>query len=114
MKGDRRLAAYLVVQGVVAAGSFALPITLGGAVRLAGATAGVVILAWAVTRRHPKRPVGWWLIALSAGLGYLVAAIVAATYGLGHGERLGSVLQFALAIASLCALAGGLATLGWR
>src|SRR5262245_51758170 len=109
MTGDRRLVAYLAIAGVVAAGSFALPMSAGGVVRLSIATGGIVTLVVAVARRHPMRPLGWWLVALSGVLGFSVAIVVAVAYGQGHGEHLGRVLQFVLVILSLCGSAAGLA-----
>jgi diguanylate cyclase (GGDEF)-like protein len=114
MMGDRRLVAYLAVQTVVGAGSFALPISAGRVVRLSVGAAGLVVLIGAVVVRRPTRSVGWWLIALSGALSFAAAVAVVVAYGLGRGERLGSVPQFVLVIVALFALAAGLVVLGWR
>jgi diguanylate cyclase len=113
MTGQRKLTTYLAVQGLAAAGSFLLPIVVGGAVRLSVALAGVITLIAAVLGRHPKRRAGWWLVALSAVFAAAIAVAVAIQYGLGHGERLDRISQFVLVILSLLALAAGLAVLGW-
>jgi len=113
MTGDRRLVGYLAVASVIAAASFALPTSPGGVVRLAVATGGVGTLVVAVARRHPMRRLGWWLIALGGVLGSVVAVLVAVAYGRNHSD-LGRASQLAIVILSLCALAAGLAVLGWR
>jgi diguanylate cyclase (GGDEF)-like protein len=114
MMGARRLIAYLAVQGVVSAGSFTLPASAGGPVRISVATAGLVVLVGAIRLRHPKRRGGWWLVTVSGALSYAVAVVIAIVYGFGRGERLGSVSQFVLVILALFALTAGLGVLGWR
>jgi diguanylate cyclase (GGDEF)-like protein len=114
MSGDRRLVGYLAGQGLVAAGSFALPLGPGGIVRLVVGTTGTVLLVGAILRRRPTRPAGWWLVALSGVLSVTAALIVAVTYGLGEGQRLGADVRSMLAIPALFALAAGLGVLGWR
>jgi diguanylate cyclase (GGDEF)-like protein len=114
MTGDRKLVAYLAVAGAAAAGSFALPTPAGRALRFSIAAVAIGALIWAILRRHPQRPGGWWLVALNGGLSYGTAVLVAAAYGLGHEEGLDAVVQFVLVILALCALAAGLTVLTWR
>src|SRR5262245_57673574 len=115
MRADWRLVGYLAVQGLVTAGSFALPGFAGGAVRLAIAAAGILGLVGAIVRRRPARPVGWWLLALGGAFSYAASVVIAGGYdGTGSGELLGSVGQIVLGILALCALAAGLGVLGWR
>jgi diguanylate cyclase (GGDEF)-like protein len=113
MRADWRLVGYLAVQGLVAAGSFALPPSAGGAVRLAVAAAGMLVLVGAIIWRRPARPVGWWSIASGGALPIAAAVMIAGMYGLGSGEVLRSVSQFVLAIVALFALAAGLGVLSW-
>ena len=101
MAADWRLVGYLAVQGLVAAGSFALPPSAGGAVRLSVAAAGMLVLVAAIIWRRPARPTGWWMIALSGALPIAAAVMVAGMYGLGSGEVLRSVSQFVLAIVAI-------------
>jgi diguanylate cyclase (GGDEF)-like protein len=111
---DRRLVGYLAGLGVAAVGSFLLSPVVGGAVRLAIATIALVVLVSSVVLRRPRRGLGWWLIAMSAGLSYATGAVIGTINGLGAGERLAGVGELVLVILALFALAGGLAVLGWR
>jgi diguanylate cyclase len=111
VEGTRRMVAYLAIQGVVAAFSFALPIVVGGAVRLSVAGAGILTLLWGVARRRPRHRAGWWLISAGGVLIFGEAVTVAARYGLGAGERLESVADFILGLVALGALGAGLALL---
>jgi diguanylate cyclase len=112
--GNRRLVAYLAIQGVIVAISYLLPVTAGGAVRLSVAIAGIGVLVWAVLVRRPSRRAGWLLVALSGLFALGQAVTIAALYGLGPGERVATVSQFALGLFSQLALAAGLVVLGWR
>ena len=112
--GTRRLAAYLAVVGGVAAGSFLLPGAAGAVVRLSVAAAGIGVLVRAILVHRPNRRAGWWLVALSGSLTYGDGVLIAAKYGLGAGQRVGTVAQLVVAILALLALAAGLAVLGWR
>jgi diguanylate cyclase (GGDEF)-like protein len=114
MVGERRLVAYIAIQGVAAAGSFALPFTLGRTVRLVIATVGVATIVWAILSRRPGRRIGWWLVALNGAAGFAATIVIATADGLSRAERLRSDVQFALVTVALCALAAGLAVLGWR
>jgi diguanylate cyclase (GGDEF)-like protein len=114
MMGDRRLVAYIAVQAVAGAGSFALPVSAGQAVRLSVGAAGLVVLVVAVVVRRPTRRVGWWLLALSGALSLAAAVAVAVADKLRHAGLLERVPQFVLVILALFALAAGLVVLGWR
>jgi diguanylate cyclase len=111
VEGNRKMVAYLAIQGVIAAMSFLLPIVVGGAVRLSVAGAGILTLVWGVARRRPNRRAAWWLIAAGGVLIFGDAVTVAARYGLGAGERLETVGDFVLGLLALVALAVGLALL---
>jgi diguanylate cyclase (GGDEF)-like protein len=112
--GTRRMGVYLATLGTVAAGSFLVPGPAGAVVRLSVAAAGIGVLVQAILVQRPNRRAGWYLIALSGCLTYGEAVLIAAKYGLGAGERVGTVTQLVVAILALVALAGGLAVLGWR
>ncbi len=112
--GTGKLGTYIAAQGLVAAGSFLLPDPAGAVVRLSVGAAGIGVLVGAILVRRPRRQAGWWLIALSGSLTYGEALVIAATYGLGAGERLDTVPRLVLAISALLGLAAGLALLGWR
>jgi diguanylate cyclase (GGDEF)-like protein len=110
----RGLGTYLAIQGVAAAGSFLLPDPVGAALRLAVAAAGIGTLVAAVLLRRPRRPAGWWLIALSACLTYAAALAIVVKYGPGGGQLLASLSKLAVVVVALLSLAVGLAVLGWR
>jgi diguanylate cyclase (GGDEF)-like protein len=111
VQAGRRMVAYLGIQGVIAAVSFALPISLGGIVRLCVATAGIVTLVSAVARRRPNGQTGWWFIAAGGLLILGEAVTISVRYGPGAGERFESVSDFVLGLLGLAALAAGLARL---
>jgi diguanylate cyclase (GGDEF)-like protein len=114
MRAGWRLVGYLSVQGLIAAGSFAVPSAARGYLRLAVAAAGLLVLVGAIVRRRPVRPLGWWLIALSGVFSIADAVVVAGGFGLMTGVLLRGVGQFVLASLALFTLAAGLGVLSWR
>jgi diguanylate cyclase (GGDEF)-like protein len=111
VKRNRRVIAYLAMQGVIAALSFLLPIVAGGAVRFSVTAAGVLTLVGGVARRRPNHGVGWAFVAAGGLLVIGEVATVVSRYGLGHGEQLASVSDFVLGLLALAALGAGLALL---